>query len=122
MDKNNLLYFFAGKLGQSNSAVCDETPTATSRETLQREMVVNVGQMEKAVSASVATNITVELEKMEDREMDLEDAIEDLDPRSNARRIEKLQTRLNKLRQRKMDLESNLTEVSCAPVQLFNQD
>ena len=135
MDKNNLLYFFAGRLGQSNRAVCDETPAATARgsgdsnkaqktnrESLQREMVANVGRMEKAVSASVATDITVQLEKMEDKEMDLEEAIEDLDPRTDARRIEKLQTRLNKLRQRKMDLESNLTDVSRPPVDLFNQN
>ena len=65
MDANNLIYFFAGKLGKKNRASCDETPAATtrgsgdegsssehlskkiksSRETLQKEMNENVARM-----------------------------------------------------------------------------
>ena len=139
MDANNLLYFFAGKLDKNNRASCDETPAATargsgddettserpskknklSRETLQKDMNANVARKQKSVAAGVSAQIAAQLERMEGDEMNLEDAIDKLDPNdaNEARRRERLSKRLHSLRTRKLELEAQLESVSAASSQ-----
>ena len=112
MDANNLLYFFAGKLDKNNRASCDETPAATARggvggsddgsseppfkrnkatrDSLQKEMNANVARMQKSVAAGVSAQIAAQLERMEADEMNLKDAIDELDP-NNAKESRRLE-------------------------------
>lgn len=135
MDANNLLYFFAGKLDKNNRASSDETPATTarggddterpskrnkaSRDSLQKEMNENVARMQKSVAASVSAQISAQLERMEAEEINLEDAIDELDANDDkeARRRDRLSVRLNSLRMRKIELETQLASISTASSQ-----
>jgi hypothetical protein len=126
MDKNNLIYFFMGKLNDKIAASCDRTPAATSRknkssasdsdsnkrskESVHQEMVANVAGLNKSMQVISESSIRMEKQAYERDLLNLELALVELDPAVDEARHKLLSARVDNLKkdikERELQLEA----------------
>jgi hypothetical protein len=131
MDKNNLIYFFMGKLNDKIAASCDRTPTAMSRknkssasdsdsnkkskasglkESVHQEMVANVAGLNKSMQVISESSICMEKQAYERDLLNLELALVELDPEVDEARHKLLSARVDNLKkeikERELQLEA----------------